>query len=99
MMNIYLVIEDTAFYTPEDWPPYIPIDYLNSCTHSIIWGAYSDRAKAEAVLKTITENEAEDWGNVWPERKQIRGDGSDEMIDGLYLLGSFYYIQECELDS
>lgn len=91
--KIYLVVEDAGFYTEGLWSKYIAITDINSMTHSRILSVYQDRQTAETVLRRIVENEAEKW-ETDPELKSIQACGSDEYIDGFYLLGSFYYIQE-----
>ena len=94
--KIYLVVEDAGFYTEGQWAEYIAIIDINSMTHSRILSVYQDRLTAETVLRRIVENEAEEW-ETDPELKSIKACGSDEYIDGFYLLGSFYYIQEVSL--
>lgn len=94
--KIYLVVEDAGFYTEGQWSEYIAIIDINSMTHSRILSVYQDRQTAETVLRRIVENEAEEW-ETDPELKSIQACGSDEYIDGFYLLGSFYYIQEVSL--
>ena len=92
--KIYLVVEDAGFYTEGQEAEYIDIIDVNGMTHSrVLFACRQDRQTAETVLRRIVENEAEEW-ETDPELKSIQACGSDEYIDGFYLLGSFYYIQE-----
>lgn len=95
-MTIYLVIEDTGFYTEGDWPPYILTEDINSVTHSIVHCAFFDKQLAEKSLTDISNTEAEEW-EVVPETKIVTAAGTGDNIKGKYVLGSFYYIQEVEL--
>lgn len=91
--KIYLVIEDAGFYTEGHGTEYIDIIDVNGMTHSRVLSACQDRQAAETALRRFVENEAEEW-ETDPELKSIQACGSYEYIDGFYLLGSFYYIQE-----
>ncbi len=90
---IYLVIDDFGIYSEGQWHDYISIIDINRMTHSRIVSACRYRQTAETILRRTVENEAEEW-ETDPELKSIQACGSDEYIDGFYLLGSFYYIQE-----
>ena len=93
-MKIFLVIEDWGFYT-DSADSYISTDDLNSSCHSTVRFAETSMEKAVEKLHKFAEFDAEDWG-VEVEKKTVRK--IDDMIEGCFVLGSFYYIQEVELD-
>ena len=93
-MKIFLVVEDWGFYTdPEN--SYIPADELNSGCHSAVHFAETSIEKAKEKLYELAEFDAEDWDD---ELKEVTYRNRDQIFEGYYTLGSFYYIQEVELN-
>ena len=93
-ISIFLVVEDRGFYTdPAD--QYIPADELNSGCHSAVRFAETSLEKAKEKLHKLAEFDAEDWG---VEVKEATYRNRGQMIKGYFVLGSFYYIQEVELN-
>lgn len=93
-MKIFLVVEDWGFYT-DPVNSYIPADELNSGCHSIVHFAETSIEKAKEKLYELAEFDAEDWG---VEVKEATYRNRGRMIEGYFVLGSFYYIQEVELN-
>ena len=93
MDKVYIVIEDTGFCTEGKEDEYISIIDINSCTHFIVHSVCTDKELAEKTLRDIVEKEAEEW-ETDPEPKEMCLSGGDQTVQGMYLLGSFYYIQE-----
>ena len=70
---------------------------INACTHFIIHSVYATNELAGKALERIVMSEAKEWETT-PEIKEMRLNGSDQTTWGVYLLGSFYYIQEMEVE-
>lgn len=94
-MKIFLVIEDYGFYGDDPRDAYISSEEINRSCHSKVRFAGSTREAAEQELRELVEFEEEDW-DVKAEEKIIPN--ADENITGYYVLGSFFYIQEMELN-
>lgn len=94
-MKIFLVIEDYGFYGDDPRDAYIPSDEIDDSCHSKVHFAGSSREATEQELRELVKFGEEDW-DVKTEERTVQN--MDEMITGYYILGSFFYIQEVELD-
>ncbi|MBO6252632.1 MAG: hypothetical protein J6O49_03130, partial [Bacteroidaceae bacterium] len=90
-----LVVEDYGFYGDDPRDGYIPSDEIDASCHSKVHFARSSREAAEQKLRELVEFEEDDW-DVKAEERTIPN--MDYMITGYYVLGSFFYIQEVELN-
>lgn len=94
-MKIFLVVEDYGFYSEDQWGYCISLEDINGRCHSKVHFAGSSREAAEKVLNEMIKCEEEDWDT---KAKETTIRNTDGMITGYYILGSFYYIQEVELE-
>lgn len=94
-MKIFLVVEDYGFYGEDPRDTYIPSEDINCSCHSKVHFAESTREAAEQKLREWVEFE-EDFWDVKAEKRMIVNMG--DVITGDYILGSFFYIQEVELN-